>query len=81
MAIAYQRKQEVYDLIVNVSAELKGKLPDWPPYIQDQIWMALMRMSAKEKQALTIQASKCGYDVDTGWYIHVVAVGPWGIVQ
>jgi hypothetical protein len=68
----------VFDLIVNVTHYMEGKLEDWPSNIQDGIYEALERLSKRKELPLTIIDSGCGVD-DYGAnelsqpYIHVIA--------
>lgn len=62
----------VFDMMVNVSGYLEGKFDDWPPNIQDPIYVALEKKTHEVELPLTIIDSGCGQDED-GFYLHVIA--------
>jgi len=62
------------ELIVNVSAELSGGLHDWPPYVQDRIYKAVEKLEERTGVRWSIVASRSDTDVDSGPFLHVVAI-------
>jgi hypothetical protein len=67
-------KYRVAELVANVTARLDGSINDWPANIQDQIYMALERQSHRSRVNFSIIQSYSDVDVDSGPYVHVVAV-------
>jgi len=66
---------KVAELTANVSAHLDGGIDDWPANIQDGIYTALERQANRSRASFEIVQAVCGHDVDTGYYVHVIAVG------
>jgi hypothetical protein len=60
------------DLIVNVSGPLPPEIGDWPPAMQDQFYKALEKKNQVSGRKYEVLRVRCEYDVDEGWYVHVV---------
>lgn len=61
-----------FELVVNVTGYLEGKLEDWPAMIQDKIYEAMERKADEVKLPLCVADSGCGYDEDEGYFLHVI---------
>lgn len=68
-------RPRVFELRVDVTSFLEGELPDWPPNIQDGVYLAMERMmkQAGIKKVFVLQ-SRCGRDVVEEPYHVVVTV-------
>lgn len=64
-----------FDMIQHVSGPLEGEINDWPAQTQDTIHFALERLKEAKNLPTTplIVYSVCDFDIDTGWYVHVIA--------
>ena len=67
-------RYRVAELVVDISARLEGDIDDWPANIQDGIFKALADRCHASRADFKIVKSYCDVDVDTGPYIHVIAV-------
>lgn len=70
---------KTFELVVNVTHPLEGRLDDWPARIQDPIFAALERIAHQEQLPLAIVFSRCAEDIDVPegapgrYFIHVIA--------
>jgi hypothetical protein len=64
---------QLTEMVCNVNGPLPNDIRDWPPQMQDRVYSELGKKSALESRAYEIVMSRAGYDVDTGFYVHVLA--------
>lgn len=62
------------ELVVDVTARMEGSIKDWPANIQDPIYKALADLSLRVKRNYQIVSSYSDTDIDSGPYVHVIAV-------
>lgn len=64
-----------FDMVQGVSGPLEGGINDWPARTQDTIYFALEQVKRKHQlpSMPLIVHSVCDFDIDTGWYVHVIA--------
>lgn len=67
-------RHRVCELVVNIDVRLEGDISHWPSNIQDGIYKALADRSHKSRRDFKIITSYSDTDIDTGPYIHVIAV-------
>lgn len=64
-----------FDMVQNISGPVEGEINDWPSHMQDTIYFALEQIKKKHQlpSMPLIVMSRCDWDLDQGWYVHVIA--------
>lgn len=75
------RQPRIFEMVQNISGPLDGEFNDWPSHIQDAIHKAMEEKTKEAKCPTQLVFSKCDYDIDDGWFVHVVYSEIIAIVQ